>query len=155
MPAGEWEAQAVLDPEHTYNYSGRGPADWVSPVESLGHYKAGVGAKPVLTLDEHPAMDPRRMAAVAAGNGGGEGGFRRKGRDGEHGVDAVLGQVNDGAGVGGASAGISGASRGAVSYGVLDGGIRRELRERARAGGHAAGADGCGEDAADDLGDAG
>ena len=65
LPAGDYEAQAVLDPEHTYNYSGRVAEDWVSPVVSLGHFVAGAGAEPVLTLDGHPAIDPKRAAARA------------------------------------------------------------------------------------------
>jgi hypothetical protein len=32
LPTGEYEVQAVLDTEHTYNYSGRGPEDWISAV---------------------------------------------------------------------------------------------------------------------------
>src|SRR5579883_2709546 len=34
MPAGDYEAQAVLDVRHTYNYGGRAPDDWVSSVVS-------------------------------------------------------------------------------------------------------------------------
>jgi hypothetical protein len=32
MPAGDYEAQAVLDVGHSYNYGGRAPEDWVSSV---------------------------------------------------------------------------------------------------------------------------
>jgi hypothetical protein len=28
---GDYEVQTVLDVDHTYNYSGRGPQDWISP----------------------------------------------------------------------------------------------------------------------------
>ena len=123
MPAGEWEAQAVLDPEHTYNYSGRGAADWVSPVVPLGAYQAGVGEEPVLTLDGHPAEGRPADGRDEAGDGGGEGGVHRERREAECGADAVLGKVDDGAGLGGAAAGIPRASGGAVSDRVLDGGL--------------------------------
>ncbi len=62
MPAGQYEAQAVLDPDHSYNYSGRGPRDWISPVVAL----AGSGTAPeTLTLDHHPADDARRTVAMS------------------------------------------------------------------------------------------
>ena len=32
---GDYEVQAVLDVDHTYNYSGRGPQDWISPVVAM------------------------------------------------------------------------------------------------------------------------
>ncbi len=63
MPAGEYEAQAVLDVDHSYNYSGRGPGDWISAVTSLGRFTPGSGAEPVLTLDTHPAENPKLAAA--------------------------------------------------------------------------------------------
>jgi hypothetical protein len=62
MAPGEWEIQAVLDPTHTYNYSGREPQDWESPVTP---YTAGGPEAPALTLDHHPQLDPRRQKAVA------------------------------------------------------------------------------------------
>jgi len=65
MPAGNYEAQAVLDVDHTYNYSGRGTKDWVSDVLPLGNWKAGTGAEPLLVLDHHAEEDPRRAAAMA------------------------------------------------------------------------------------------
>jgi Putative esterase len=52
-PAGQWEAQAVLDVDHTYNYSGRGSTDWQSSVISL----SGTGATE-LTLTEHSPAGP-------------------------------------------------------------------------------------------------
>lgn len=59
-PAGTWEVQAVLDVDHTFNYGGRSPADWQSPVVSL----AGT-AEPTLTLSEHPAPTQREKEAAA------------------------------------------------------------------------------------------
>ena len=41
---GDYEVQAVLDVDHNYNYSGRGPQDWVSPVVSLPHWSPGGSA---------------------------------------------------------------------------------------------------------------
>ncbi|MGA8940873.1 MAG: enterochelin esterase, partial [Acidobacteriaceae bacterium] len=38
LPAGDYEVQAVLDTDHTYNYSGRTPEDWISPVLALTHW---------------------------------------------------------------------------------------------------------------------
>ncbi len=59
-PAGAWEAQAVLDVDHSYNYGGRAPGDWESPVLAL----TGAG-EPALTLERHPEASPRRVAAMA------------------------------------------------------------------------------------------
>jgi enterochelin esterase-like enzyme len=65
MPAGNYEAQAVLDPDHTYNYGGRGPQDWISPVVALPGWSPS-GAEPSLTLTEHPTVDPRMTAMMDA-----------------------------------------------------------------------------------------
>ncbi len=54
-PPGKWEAQAVLDVDGNYNYSGRGPEDWVS---------AAVPAGGTLTLDRHPEAG-RKTAAIS------------------------------------------------------------------------------------------
>jgi enterochelin esterase-like enzyme len=62
---GNYEVQAVLDVDHTYNYSGRGPQDWISPVLSLSHWVPGDGLAPTLQLTEHPSENPTRVAAVA------------------------------------------------------------------------------------------
>ena len=71
LSPGTYEAQAVLDVEHTYNYSGRSAEDWVSGVAALGDWQPGAG-EPELTLDHHPAESPMRQAAesmrAAAGN---------------------------------------------------------------------------------------
>lgn len=60
LAAGSYEAQAVLDVDHTYNYSGRGPQDWVSGVLPLSNWPGSNGAEPTLTLDHHPDENPRR-----------------------------------------------------------------------------------------------
>ena len=65
IPPGDYEVQAVLDVDHTYNYGGRGPQDWVSPVLSLPHWTPGDGPPPILQLTQHPAEDPARSGAVA------------------------------------------------------------------------------------------
>jgi enterochelin esterase-like enzyme len=65
LPAGIYEAQAVLDVNHNYNYKGRGPDDWVSPVQTLAGWKPGVGTEPVLSLERRVIEDPQRAAAFA------------------------------------------------------------------------------------------
>jgi S-formylglutathione hydrolase FrmB len=68
-PAGQWEAQAVLDVDHTYNYSGRLSRDWQSSVVSL----APGAVSTDLTLTEHSperpddAKWPRLLASVKPG----------------------------------------------------------------------------------------
>ncbi len=64
VPAGDYEAQAVVDVDHSYNYSGRGVKDWESAVVPLKAWTAGEGAEPVLTLDRHPE-EGRRATAIA------------------------------------------------------------------------------------------
>ena len=65
IPAGNYEAQAVLDVDHSYNYSERVPKDWISDVVSLKDWTPGSGAEPMLTLDHHPAEDAKRAAVLA------------------------------------------------------------------------------------------
>ncbi len=65
LPSGIYEAQAVLDVDHNYNYKGRDPDDWVSPVVMLAGWKPGVGTEPVLSLDRRVIEDPQRAAAFA------------------------------------------------------------------------------------------
>ncbi len=50
MPAGDYEAQAVLDTDHSYNYTGRDPGDWISGIVPVANWKPGSSAEPVLTL---------------------------------------------------------------------------------------------------------
>ena len=59
MPQGAYEAQAVLDTDHTYNYSGRGPQDWISPVTAVS--PSGT----TLVLNAHPELAPARAARRA------------------------------------------------------------------------------------------
>jgi enterochelin esterase-like enzyme len=65
LDSGIYEAQAVLDVNHNYNYKGRGPDDWVSPVVMLAGWKPGVGTEPVLSLDRRVIEDPQHAAAFA------------------------------------------------------------------------------------------
>ncbi len=65
IPAGTYEAQAVLDVDHSYNYKERVPGDWISNVLTLRDWTPGNGPEPALTLDHHPAEDVRRTAAIA------------------------------------------------------------------------------------------
>ncbi len=60
LAAGNYEAQAVLDVDHTYSYSGRGPQDWISAVVPLPNWSAAGGGEPTLTLDHRPEENPRR-----------------------------------------------------------------------------------------------
>ncbi len=57
MPAGNWEAQALLDVDGSYNYFGRGESDWVGPVKALPGFSPGRSAEPELTLNTHPAEE--------------------------------------------------------------------------------------------------
>jgi hypothetical protein len=63
---GTYEAQAVLDVDHSYNYSGRSPDDWTSPVIPLANWTPASGAEPALTLDHHPEDSPRRIAMLSS-----------------------------------------------------------------------------------------
>jgi hypothetical protein len=65
LPAGAYEAQAVLDVDHTYNYEGRTQQDWIGNVVSLGSWTPGQVAEPVLPLDRHPEEDRRRAEMIA------------------------------------------------------------------------------------------
>ena len=64
LPSADYEVQAVLDTEHTYNYSGRTPGDWISPVLTLTKWSPA-SAEPTLTLDGHAEENPMRAAMVA------------------------------------------------------------------------------------------
>ena len=65
LPAGNYEAQVVLDVDHSYNYKERTPEDWISNVVSLPSWTPGSGADPVLTLDHHPETNPRFASMMA------------------------------------------------------------------------------------------
>ena len=56
LPPGDYVVQAVLDQNHSYNYSGRGEGDLVSPVVTL-KLPLAAGTKLVLETVE-PAFDP-------------------------------------------------------------------------------------------------
>jgi enterochelin esterase-like enzyme len=64
LPPGIYEAQALLDVNHNYNYRQRSPDDWVSPVVMLAGWKPGTGAEPVLTLERRIVEDPQHAAAM-------------------------------------------------------------------------------------------
>ncbi|AXC09429.1 hypothetical protein ACPOL_0042 [Acidisarcina polymorpha] len=66
LPPGKYEAQAVLDTDHSYNYKGRGPQDWISPATSLGNWQPGSVSEPLLVLDHHPPGDMKRSAGRLA-----------------------------------------------------------------------------------------
>ena len=63
LPPGEYAVQAVLDQNHSYNYSGRGEGDLVSPVATLT-LPLAAGTKLVLDTVE-PAYDPFHPPADA------------------------------------------------------------------------------------------
>lgn len=61
LPPGDYYVQAVLDVEHTYNYSGRGAGDLVSEVVKL---HLPVASIPTLTLSKAlPTRDPWTLSA--------------------------------------------------------------------------------------------
>lgn len=63
LPAGLYEAQAVLDVAHNYNYTERTPEDWISPVVTLAGWHPGGAAEAELVLSHHPEESPARKAA--------------------------------------------------------------------------------------------
>lgn len=63
LPPGEYAVQAVLDQNHSYNYSGRGGGDLVSPVTTVT-LPLAAGTKLVLDKVE-PAYDPFNLPASA------------------------------------------------------------------------------------------
>ena len=63
LPPGEYALQAVLDQDHSYNYSGRGAGDLVSPVATV---TLPLAAGTRLVLDKvEPAFDPFNPPADA------------------------------------------------------------------------------------------
>jgi S-formylglutathione hydrolase FrmB len=66
LTPGNYEAQAVLDVDHKYNYQERVPEDWISDLVTLAAWTPGSGAEPVITLDHHPEENPRRATMMAA-----------------------------------------------------------------------------------------
>ena len=65
IPSGDYEVQVVLDVEHSYNYKGRQPEDWVSSVVALPHWTPGEGPEPMIQLSGHEEADPQQVAALA------------------------------------------------------------------------------------------
>ena len=65
LPAANYELQAVLDVDHTYNYGGRSANDWVSSVTPEAGWKPGGGFEPVLILDHHADGNSAMAAAIA------------------------------------------------------------------------------------------
>ena len=75
LAPGDYEAQAVLDVRHTYDYDGREPGDLASEVLPLKSWTPGQGSEPALTLNstvpEPPApklplsADEQKAAAAA------------------------------------------------------------------------------------------
>jgi S-formylglutathione hydrolase FrmB len=66
MPSGVYEAQAVLDVDHTYNYSGNSPANWTSDVTAINNWNPTASPEPTLVLTRHPAETMKRKAARLA-----------------------------------------------------------------------------------------
>ncbi|HWE86217.1 MAG TPA: alpha/beta hydrolase-fold protein [Terracidiphilus sp.] len=66
LSTGVYEAQAVLDVQHDYNYRGRTIEDWVSPVVTLAGWhpgsEAGSESEPEMVLDHHPPDSPQHAA---------------------------------------------------------------------------------------------
>jgi S-formylglutathione hydrolase FrmB len=57
LKPGDYQAQAVLDVDHTYDYSGRAPGDLISDVVPMTAFTPGQGAEPDLVLNA--AVPPR------------------------------------------------------------------------------------------------
>jgi hypothetical protein len=51
LPPGDYQVQAVVDVDHTYNYSGLTAGDLISPVLTLKGWTPGRGREPELALD--------------------------------------------------------------------------------------------------------
>ena len=64
LPPGIYEAQAVLDVHHDYNYRERTAEDWISPVVSMAGWRPDNPAEPVLTLDHHAQENSERAKIV-------------------------------------------------------------------------------------------
>jgi hypothetical protein len=61
LKPGDYQAQAVLDVDHTYNYSGRGPGDLISEVTPLKNWTPGQGSEPSLTITQAVSAPEPRM----------------------------------------------------------------------------------------------
>ena len=58
LPAGDYEAQAVLDVDRGFNYGGLDSKAWTSGVLALPAWRPGEGAEPILTLVAEKGDDP-------------------------------------------------------------------------------------------------
>jgi len=70
LKPGDYQAQAVLDVNHSYNYGGRRAGDLVSEVVSLSGFTPGQGAEPTFTLNklidaQAPRPDPQGLDTSA------------------------------------------------------------------------------------------
>ena len=59
LDPGVYEAQAVLDVDHDYNYHGRTTEDWISPVVTLAGWHPGAEASrsscSIIIRPSHPS----------------------------------------------------------------------------------------------------
>jgi S-formylglutathione hydrolase FrmB len=73
LKPGDYQAQAVLDVNHDYNYGGRSAGDLVSDVVSLASFTPGQGTEPVFTLSkvvpERPGSDNPMVPASGEPDG--------------------------------------------------------------------------------------
>ena len=60
LKPGDYQAQAVLDVNHNYNYSGRSAGDLISDVVPLASFTPGRGMQPTFTLNEVVPDRPAR-----------------------------------------------------------------------------------------------
>lgn len=59
LAPGDYQVQAVLDVDHTYNYGGLAPGDLVSPVLALRGWTPGQGPEPQISLSTTAAPSER------------------------------------------------------------------------------------------------
>ncbi|MBV8549672.1 MAG: enterochelin esterase [Acidobacteriaceae bacterium] len=52
LPSGDYQAQAVVDVNHSYDYSGRSPEDPISEVTPLVHFSPAASPEPTLVLTQ-------------------------------------------------------------------------------------------------------
>ena len=151
---GMYEVQAVLDVEHNYNYGGRAPADWMSPVVTLAGWKPGAGAEPELMLDRRIVEESADKAAFeklkdsATPGHGPYAGVRKPA------ADAVLGQPDEDQGMGDSAAGLCDRPDGDTPLSTGRTGLAATSRGNGRRAAPLRAHEG-GQDAAHDLGDAG
>lgn len=63
LKPGDYQAQAVLDVDHTFNYSGKSGSDFESEVVSLTSFTPGQGPEPLLTLSRASQGRPQPQAS--------------------------------------------------------------------------------------------